>query len=168
MAAADGHEAPEGGWLDADQQRAWRAFMRVQLRMTFEMNRQLQADSGLSLSDYDVLNALTDAPDGRMTMTALAALIGWERSRLSHHTKRLAARGLLRTGLAAADRRVTEVSLTAEGRQAVEDAAVGHVELVRRLFFDGLSGDVVRELSTSLEAVHRNILDHGSLPGPDS
>ncbi len=34
--------------------------MRVQLRVTYEMNRQLQADSNLSLPDYDVLNALRD------------------------------------------------------------------------------------------------------------
>jgi DNA-binding MarR family transcriptional regulator len=160
--------APPGGWLDAEQQRAWRAFMRVQLRMTFEMNRQLQADSGLSLSDYDVLNALTDAPGDRMSMTALASLIGWERSRMSHHTKRMAARGLVRSELAAADRRVTEVSLTDEGRQAVEQAAIGHVELVRSLFFDGLPPDVVKQLSTALDAVYENILDHGTLPRPIS
>ena len=37
--------------LTADQQRAWLAYMRVQLRLTYEMNRQLQADSNLSLPD---------------------------------------------------------------------------------------------------------------------
>src|SRR4051812_18454301 len=44
--------------LTADQRRTWLAYMRVQLRLTYEMNRQLQADSNLSLPDYDVLNAL--------------------------------------------------------------------------------------------------------------
>ena len=44
--------------LTPGQQRAWLAYMRVQLRLTYEMNRQLQADSNLSLPDYDVLNAL--------------------------------------------------------------------------------------------------------------
>jgi len=38
--------------------------MRVQLRLTYEMNRQLQADSNLSLPDYDVLNALRYSPGG--------------------------------------------------------------------------------------------------------
>lgn len=154
------NEQPPGGWLDAGQQRAWRAFMRVQLRMTFEMNRQLQADSDLSLADYHVLNALTDAPGDRMTMTALATLVGWERSRMSHHTKRLAVRGLVRNDLAATDRRVTEVTLTAAGRQAVEAAAAGHVELVRSLFFDGLPPDEVASLTSALEAVDRTIQDH--------
>ncbi|MEU8820008.1 MarR family winged helix-turn-helix transcriptional regulator [Actinoplanes sp. NPDC048796] len=158
--------APPGGWLEPDQQRAWLAFMRVQLRLNFEMNRQLQADSGLSLADYDVLNALSNSPGGGMAITALAAVLGWERSRLSHHTKRMAGRGLVSSGLAAADRRVTEVSLTAEGRRAIETAAPGHVELVRRLFFDGLSPEIVRSLSETLEAVYATILDRGSLPRP--
>jgi hypothetical protein len=40
--------------------------MKVQRRMSYEMNRQLQADSGLSLSDYDVLVALGGTSQGRM------------------------------------------------------------------------------------------------------
>jgi DNA-binding MarR family transcriptional regulator len=130
--------APAGGWLDGEQQRAWLAYIRVQLRLAYEMNRQLLAESGLSLPDYDVLTGLSVADGGRMQITVLAAQIGWERSRVSHHVRRMSARGLVTCGLSAADRRVTEVTLTAQGRQALEDAAPGHVDLVRRLFFDGL------------------------------
>jgi DNA-binding MarR family transcriptional regulator len=138
--------------------------MGVQLRMNFEMNRQLQADSDLSLSDYDVLHALTDAPGGALSMTALAARIGWERSRLSHHTKRMAGRGLVHAGPAGSDRRVTEVSVTPAGRHTIEAAAPGHVELVRRLFFDGLRPELVKQLTAAMETVYDNILDRGSLP----
>src|SRR5260221_14009106 len=93
--------------LRPDQQRAWLAYMRVQLRLTYEMNRQLQADSDLSLSDYDVLNALRYAPGGRMRVTALAARIGWERTRLSHHARRLHERGLVDCRLAPTGRRAS-------------------------------------------------------------
>jgi len=41
------------------------------------MNRQLLADSGMSLPDYDVLTALSVADGGRMQITVLAAQIGW-------------------------------------------------------------------------------------------
>jgi hypothetical protein len=41
--------APAGGWLEGDQWRAWLAYIRVQLRLAYEMNRQLLADSGMSL-----------------------------------------------------------------------------------------------------------------------
>jgi DNA-binding MarR family transcriptional regulator len=116
---------PAGGWLGGDQQRAWLAYIRVQLRLAYEMNRQLLADSAMSLADYDVLTALSVADGGRMPITALAAQIGWERSRVSHHVRRMSGRGLVACGLSAADRRVTEVTLTAQGRQAMEEAAPG-------------------------------------------
>jgi len=38
-------------WLTAPQQRTWLNYMRVYHRMEYEMNRQLQAECGLSLAD---------------------------------------------------------------------------------------------------------------------
>ena len=157
---------PAGGWLDGDQQRAWLAYIRIQLRLTYEMNRQLLADSGMSLPDYDVLTALSVADGGRMQVTVLAAQIGWERSRVSHHVRRMSARGLVTCGPSAADRRVTEVSLTASGQRALLEAAPGHVDLVRRLFFGGLPTALLGPLSEALESVYANIIEQGSLPPP--
>ena len=158
--------APIGGWLEGDQQRAWLAYIRVQLRLAYEMNRQLLADSDMSLPDYDVLTALSVADGGRMQVTVLAAQIGWERSRVSHHVRRMSARGLVTCELSAADRRVTEVSLTDRGRQVLAEAAPGHVDLVRRLFFGGLPAELVGPLSEALESVYANIIKQGSLPAP--
>lgn len=69
-------------------------------------------------------------------------------------------------GLSAADRRVTEVTLTGRGRQALEEAAPWHVDLVRRLFFEGLPADLLGPLSEALESVYANIIKEGSLPPP--
>src|SRR6201997_2506400 len=114
--------------LSREQQRAWLAYMRVQLRLTYEMNRELQADSNLSLPDYDVLNALRYAPGGRMRITALAARIGWERSRLSHHVRRLQKRGLVECRAAPDDRRATEITLTDNGWDEIIRASSGHID----------------------------------------
>ena len=158
--------APVGGWLEGDQRRVWLAYIRVQLRLAYEMNRQLLSDSGMSLADYDVLTALSVADRGRMPITVLAAQIGWERSRVSHHVRRMSERGLVTCGLSAADRRVTEVAMTGSGRQAQEEAAPGHVDLVRRLFFGGLPEGLVGPLGEALESVYTNIIKQGSLPPP--
>ena len=64
---------PAGGWLEGDQQRAWLAYIRVQLRLAYEMNRQLLSDSDMSLPDYDVLTALSVADGGRMPITVVLA-----------------------------------------------------------------------------------------------
>ena len=66
--------------------------MKVQLRLRYEMNRQLRRDSGISLVDYDVLVALTSESTGTMALSDLAIRIGAERSRVSHQTRRMAAR----------------------------------------------------------------------------
>jgi DNA-binding MarR family transcriptional regulator len=152
--------------LTRQQQRAWLAYMRVQLRLSYEMNRQLQNDSGLSLADYDVLNALRYSPDGAMQITALAARIGWERSRLSHQARRMSARGLVTCDVLASDRRATEVRLTDQGWQAITDASEGHIQLVRRLFFGGLPADHLAAVTEALEAVYENLIENGSLPAP--
>jgi DNA-binding MarR family transcriptional regulator len=158
--------APERGWLDGEQQRAWLAYIRIQLRLTYEMNRQLLADSGVSLPDYDVLTALSVAEGQRMSITVLAAQIGWERSRASHHVRRMSTRGVVSCGPSAADRRVTEVTLTDSGRQVLQQAAPGHVDLVRNLFFDGLPAELVGPLTEALEGVYANIIRRGTLPPP--
>ena len=101
-----------------------------------------------------------------MQITVLAAQIGWERSRVSHHVRRMSGRGLVTCGLSTTDRRVTEVTLTDRGRQALQDAAPGHVDLVRRLFFGGLPEGQVGPLGEALESVYANIIKQGSLPPP--
>jgi DNA-binding MarR family transcriptional regulator len=75
-------------------------------------------------------------------------------------------RGLVTCGPSAADRRATEVTLTEDGRQTLAEAAPGHVELVRRLFFGGLPADLTGPLSQALETVYANIIRQGSLPPP--
>lgn len=152
--------APAGGWLSDDQLRAWVAFMQVRLRMSFEMNRQLQSDSGLSLPDYDVLAALSSEQAGRMTVTELSVKVGWERSRTSHQVKRMKTRGLVSTQPAVKDRRVTEAFLTESGWTTVRSAAPRHVELVRSLFFDCLPPAMVVSMAEIFETVNDNLNAH--------
>ena len=46
-------------WLDADEQRAWRRYLRMQAELTARLARQLQTDSDLSMADFEVLVNLT-------------------------------------------------------------------------------------------------------------
>jgi DNA-binding MarR family transcriptional regulator len=132
--------------------------------MNYEMHRQLQADSGLSLSDYDILVALSNAPRARMRVADLAAQIGWERSRVSHQLRRMCERGLTERQPSPDDGRATHVWLTAAGRDAITQAAPGHVELVRRLFFDSIPDELVAPLTAALEHVNVTLNLNSSLP----
>ncbi|WP_344982010.1 MarR family winged helix-turn-helix transcriptional regulator [Streptosporangium fragile] len=142
-------------WLDEEQQRAWRAYLRMQGRLTARLNRQLQTGSALSLADYEVLVQLTDVEEGRLRPFELQRGLHWEQSRLSHQLTRMRHRGLVRREECAEDGRGAFVVITEEGRQAITAAAPGHAETVLRLFFDGLT----REQVTALEQLSTQILD---------
>lgn len=164
MSRSQRRKTAQGPWLSAAELRAWRAFMAVQMRMNYEMNRQLQSDNDLSLADYHVLNALTDAPGGRLQVSDLAALIGWERSRASHQLRRLCERGLAERIPSQDDGRATDATLTRAGREAIDAAAPGHVALVRRMFFDPLPDELLAPITAALEHVQVNINFNSSLP----
>jgi DNA-binding MarR family transcriptional regulator len=131
-------------WLTDEQQRAWRAYLRMQAHLTAELNRQLQAESGLSLSDYEVLVQLTDTPAGRLRPYELQKALEWEQSRLSHHLARMQRRGLVTREDCDDDGRGTFIVVTEAGRAAITAAAPGHVAAVRRLFFDHLDPEQTR------------------------
>src|SRR5699024_10587192 len=104
-------------WLNAREQHAWRGYLDLHARLTARLHRQLLTDSGLSLSDFDVLVQLTDRAEPRMRMGELADGLQWEQSRLSHHIARMHNRGLVDRASCPEDARVTYVALTDQGRQ---------------------------------------------------
>ncbi|WP_165989111.1 MarR family winged helix-turn-helix transcriptional regulator [Streptomyces sp. YIM 98790] len=146
-------------WLDAEEQRAWRAYQQMQSRLSSRLNRQLQSDSGLSLADYEVLVCLTDVEEGRLRPYELQRRLEWEQSRLSHHIGRMQRRGLVSREGCPDDARGSFIVLAAAGREAIEAAAPGHVEAVRRFFLDVLTreqlmllGGMARQVLRGLEA----------------
>jgi DNA-binding MarR family transcriptional regulator len=154
-------------WLTAPQQRTWLNYMRVYHRMEYEMNRQLQAECGLSLADYTVMNALSNAPERRLQLSTLATTIGWERSRLSHHLQRMATRGFVERVQSDTDRRATDATLTDSGWKTLRIVAPKHVAWIRELFFSGLAADCTVELGGLLGEVYQTILAKGTLPTPE-
>jgi DNA-binding MarR family transcriptional regulator len=140
-------------WLTEDEQRVWRGLLQMTSRLDSRLNRELQQASGLSLADYDVLVLLTEAPDGRLRMFQLMEDLQWEQSRLSHHIARMQRRGLVAREDCTTDKRGAFVVLTHAGRDAIEKAAPGHVDLVRRMVFDGLSAEQVVTLEAFVTRV---------------
>jgi DNA-binding MarR family transcriptional regulator len=153
--------------LNASQQRTWLNYMQVYHRLEYEMNRQLLADCGLSLSDYTVMNALSQSPGRRRRLTALATTIGWERSRLSHHLQRMANRGLIDRVRSQTDGRAIDVMLTAAGWDTLRAAAPLHAARVRTLFFSDIDSRQEAQLADILATIYQNVVREGTLPPPD-
>ncbi|HYR15770.1 MAG TPA: MarR family winged helix-turn-helix transcriptional regulator, partial [Mycobacterium sp.] len=138
-------------WLTEEQQQIWRGYLTMVSRLQTAMHRQLQQDCGLSLSDYDVLVALSER--GPQRINELGEVLGWEQSRLSHQLRRMRGRGLVQRHGSGDDRRGATVELTDGGRAALDTAAPGHVELVRSAVFDGLSAAQLRAFGSVIESV---------------
>src|SRR3954468_1707072 len=82
-------------WLSAEEQHLWRTWLALGAALPAVLHRELQADAGLSLPDFDVLVQLTESDGGRLRVSDLARSLGWERSRLSHHVARMERRGVV-------------------------------------------------------------------------
>ncbi len=143
----------------------WRSFAAVQLRLASQLSRELARATGLSDADHLVLDALLDAPAGRMRALDLRLAMQWEKSRLSHQLARMAGRGLVGREDCVEDARGADVVLTADGRAAAVHAREVWDTSVRRLVLDGLGGDRVAALA-DLAAVLDERLDHAAQHDP--
>ena len=119
--------------------RVWRDFIEAGELLRAEMAARLQRESGLSPGDYAVLLALSEADGARLRSSELAAHIGWERSRLSHHLGRMERRGLIAREDCPTDSRGADVVLTAAGDQMFRAANRPHLRDIREIFVDALT-----------------------------
>ncbi|MEU9343534.1 MarR family transcriptional regulator [Streptomyces sp. NPDC048278] len=140
-------------WLTAEEQHAWRSFVRMHERLMGRLSRLLQAESNVSPADFAVLVELTDVPDGRRRFLDLARALEWEKSRMSHHIARMVKRGLVVRDECPEDGRGAFVVITDEGRAMIEAAAPRHVEAVRELFLDHVTPSELRLLARVSERV---------------
>jgi DNA-binding MarR family transcriptional regulator len=148
-------------WLDAREQRAWRAFIDLTRELPAELNRQLTRDAGLSGADYALLVPLSEAADGRIRPRDLGRAVDWDRSRLSHQIRRMQERGLVVREECCTDGRGAFVVLTDRGRDAITSAAPDHVRSVRRFFFDVLQPAEVETLISIYDRVLEQVRKEG-------
>ena len=134
-------------WLTDEEQQAWRGLLRMTSQLNARANRQLLQEYRISLADYEVLVALSEAPEGQLRVFEVADALAWEQSRVSHQLARMQRRGLITREGCATDARGAFAVLTADGRAAIERAAPAHVEQVRQLVFDELSHEQVSALT---------------------
>jgi DNA-binding MarR family transcriptional regulator len=148
-------------WLDAREQRAWRAFLDVARELETELNRQLTRDAGLSGADYALLVPLSEASEGRLRPRDLGRQVDWDRSRLSHQIRRMQERGLVVREECCTDGRGAFVVLTERGRAAITSAAPDHVRSVRRFFFDVLQPGEIEALISIYDRVLDRVRNEG-------
>lgn len=149
--------AGEPRWLDAEEQKAWRAWLYSSLLLQDRLDRELIHETGVSHAYYEILVQLSEAPCRTLRMSQLAERSLSSRSRLSHAVSRLEERGWVRRQVCEEDGRGQLAVLTDEGFAALEAAAPIHVEGVRQHLFDQLTSDQVAAMRDIGETLMRHL-----------
>ena len=140
-------------WLSVEQQGSWRAFLQGAARLTEGLNRQLERDAGLSVSEYEILSRLSGTPGRTLRMSDLAIGLVHSSSRLTHTVGRLESRGLVERRPCPDDRRGVYCVLTDAGKDLLAASAPGHVRAVRENLVDRLTDGQLRAIGEAMRHV---------------
>jgi DNA-binding MarR family transcriptional regulator len=153
----------EPRWLSDEQQRAWRKFTAVFTMLPAALDAQLQRDAEITHFGYWVLAVLSESPDHALRMSDLAARSNASLSRVSHVVARLEERGWVRRQPSEDDRRSNLAELTESGLDKIVATAPGHVETVRSLVFEALTGEQVQQLGDICRTILQRLDPTGRL-----
>lgn len=155
----------EPHWLDAREDRAWRAFKHAGYELDLRLSRHLLQDSGLTQADYEVLAVLSENSVDCMSAQQLGTALTWEKSRLSHQIRGMQKRELVVREPNPDDARSVIIRLTPAGRRAIECAAPEHVAHVRQHFIDLFTPAELETFAMLNERVIRQLAGDDMQPG---
>jgi DNA-binding MarR family transcriptional regulator len=151
--------AVDDPWLNDEQQRTWRDFLRLTGTLSDVIERDLQREAAMPHAYYQILAMLSEAPDRSMRMNQLAAVVRSSQSRLSHAVARLEQAGWVGREPVPGDGRGQVARLTEAGYRRLLDVAPGHARTVRTALFDALTDeqlaaldDICRTVLSALDA----------------
>lgn len=127
--------------LSPRELRVWHAFQLMHEDVLGRVGRDISQTTGLSGPEFGVLSRLAAIGKGEIRQQALAEVMGWDKSRLSHQLTRMNERGLIERR--SADGNAVLVVLTKAGREKLEAARPIHAESVRRNLLSRLSQEQI-------------------------
>lgn len=127
--------------LSPRELRVWHAFQLMGEDVLGRVGRDIAQATGLSGSEFGVLSRLAALGKGEMRQQALARVMTWDKSRLSHQLTRMQERALIERRCT--DRKTVLVVLTKLGREKLEAARPIHAESVRRNLLSRLTPEQI-------------------------
>jgi DNA-binding MarR family transcriptional regulator len=132
---------------------AWRAFLFAHAQVRRQLERELQAEQGISLAEYEVLLFLAYAPDRQRRMSELADLMVLSRSGATRLVDRLEGHGLVERVTCDTDRRGQWAHLTQEGYERLRAASPTHLRGIAEHFLDRIPADELDALHATMDRV---------------
>jgi DNA-binding MarR family transcriptional regulator len=142
----------DGPPLEAAQLEAYFALMEAVSLLQHGVEQQLRTAGNLSYVQFQLLARLA-AARGQLTMTQLADGVVYSRSGLTYQAGLLEKAALITRGRSPDDDRATLVTITDSGRALLGRVMPGHVQVVRRLLLETLSGHDLHHLGDIMTRV---------------
>jgi DNA-binding MarR family transcriptional regulator len=127
--------------LSPHELRVWHAFVLMGEDVLGRVGREIAQGTGLSGPEFGVLSRLAALGKGEMRQQALASVMAWDKSRLSHQLTRMQERELIERRRV--DGKIVLVVLTTLGREKLDAARPIHAAAVRRNLLSRLSQEQI-------------------------
>lgn len=136
--------------LDPDKLATWQVIDRLHRSVGRDLHAALEAERGVSLAWYRVLEAL-QRRGGRVRAGELAEVLTVPKASLSRQLDRLEAEGWVRRDRGADDARAVDVVLTPDGRAVFRGATTTYQRVVRRRVLNRLEDRRAAAVRSTLE-----------------
>ena len=143
--------------LSDEQLAAWEAFVFAHAAVMSRIERDMFSAKTISLTWYDVLVALSNAPDQTLRMGELAESLVLSRSGLTRLIDRIERTGLVRREPSPEDGRGAVAILTEAGSEAVEQAWPYYARGITQYFAHKLKSNELRVVTMALERVRDQV-----------
>jgi DNA-binding MarR family transcriptional regulator len=137
--------------------KAWYASLQATLRSLDRIERDVEQETGIPLSWYELLIYLAKCHHERCQMSQLAASLLVSRGGATRIVARMEEEGLVRREIPPENRRVTFAVITPKGLETAERVRPVHEAAVRRYFSDAFDEDAARALRDTSIAVLRQL-----------
>jgi DNA-binding MarR family transcriptional regulator len=148
-------------WLSDEQQRVWRAFLRMSGQLNECIERDMQHTGGMPHAYYLILAMLSESSGRSLRMNQLAEAVRSSQSRVSHAVSRLEEAGWVRRIPAPGDRRGQVAELTAAGYDRLVELAPGHAGVVKTMMFDALTPQQLANFEDICTTILKAMADRG-------
>ena len=139
--------------LDQVELGAWRGLLRVHADLVRHLDAELEREHGFSLSSYEVLLHLYEAPERRLRMNVLAESVLLTVSGITRVVDRLVGDGLVARERCETDRRGLNAVLTEAGAEAFLGARCTHLRGIRERFVSRLDRTEQQRLAAIWESL---------------
>jgi DNA-binding MarR family transcriptional regulator len=136
--------------LEGSALEAWRSYLKSHAAILRALDADLIAQHSMTSRDYEVLLYLSQAPERKLPMSALAESTMLTRSGITRLIDGLVACGLIERISCSDDARVSYAHLTGAGREKLREAGHTHVASIRQLFLEHFSAEETEQLASLL------------------